>query len=300
MPYGTEVSRTEPDGTGKGTAMTGTALVLGGGGYTGIGWEIGMLAGLVEAGVDLGTADVVIGTSAGSIVGAQLTSGRLTPEELFARQLVPDTGETAARMGTRELARFAYLALRSRDAVDFGVRMGRLAMTARAASGPGRRDAIARRLVCHDWPARRLMITAVDAVTGRRTAFDDTSGAGLVDAVSASCAVPGVWPPVSIGGQRWIDGGVHSSANADLAAGYGRVVVLAPVAAGGGPLASARSQGAALTRRGARVSVIVPDRAARAAFGRNVLDPAKRAAAALAGRRQAAAHVKEVRAVWEE
>lgn len=72
--------------------MTGTALVLGGGGYTGIGWEIGMLAGLVEAGVDLGTADVVIGTSAGSIVGAQLTSGRLTPEELFARQLVPDTG----------------------------------------------------------------------------------------------------------------------------------------------------------------------------------------------------------------
>ncbi|MYT41066.1 patatin-like phospholipase family protein, partial [Streptomyces sp. SID5471] len=218
--------------------MTGTALVLGGGGYTGIGWEIGMLAGLVEAGVDLGTADVVIGTSAGSIVGAQLTSGRLTPEELFARQLVPDTGETAARMGARELARFAYLALRSRDAVDFGVRMGRLAMTARAASGPGRRDAIARRLVCHDWPARRLMITAVDAVTGRRTAFDDTSGAGLVDAVSASCAVPGVWPPVSIGGQRWIDGGVHSSANADLAAGYGRVVVLAPVAAGGGPLAS--------------------------------------------------------------
>ncbi|MFH8409116.1 patatin-like phospholipase family protein [Streptomyces sp. NPDC018019] len=280
--------------------MTGTALVLGGGGYTGIGWETGMLAGLVEAGVDLGTADVVIGTSAGSIVGAQLTSGRLTPDELYARQLAPVTGETAARMGTPALARFAYLALRSRDAVDFGVRMGRLALAARSASGPSRRDAIARRLVSHDWPARRLMITAVDAATGRRTAFDDTSGAGLVDAVSASCAVPGVWPPVSIGGKQWIDGGVHSSANADLAAGYGRVVVLAPVAAGGGPIATARAQGAALARRGARVCVLVPDRASRAAFGRNVLDPAKRAAAARAGRRQAMEHAEGVRAVWEE
>ncbi|MFF3275487.1 patatin-like phospholipase family protein [Streptomyces chrestomyceticus] len=280
--------------------MTGTALVLGGGGYTGIGWEIGMLAGFAEAGVDLATADAVIGTSAGSIVGAQLTSGRLAPDELFTRQLAPVTGETAARMGARELARFAYLALRSRDAVDFGARMGRLALGSRAAAGPSRRDAVARRLVSHDWPARRLMITAVDATTGRRTAFDDTSGVDLVDAVSASCAVPGVWPPVRIGEKWWIDGGVHSSANADLAAGYGRVVVLAPVAAGGGPLATARSQGAALARRGARVCVLVPDRAARAAFGRNVLDPSKRAAAAHAGRRQAAAHLKEVMAVWGE
>ncbi|WP_079194256.1 patatin-like phospholipase family protein [Streptomyces sp. CB02923] len=280
--------------------MTGTALVLGGGGYTGVGWEIGMLAGLVEAGVGLATADVVIGTSAGSLVGAQLTSGRLTPDDLFARQLAPVTGETAARMGARELARFAYLALRSRDAVDFGVRMGRLALGARAATGPGRRDAIARRLVSHDWPARRLMITAVNAATGQRTAFDDTSGVELVDAVSASCAVPGVWPPVRIGGRWWIDGGVHSSANADLAAGYGRVVVLAPIASGGGPVATARSQGAALARRGARVCVLVPDRAARAAFGRNVLDPAKRADAARAGRRQAAAHLKEVASVWGE
>ncbi|MFI2239910.1 patatin-like phospholipase family protein [Streptomyces chrestomyceticus] len=280
--------------------MTGTALVLGGGGYTGIGWEIGMLAGFAEAGVDLATAEAVIGTSAGSIVGAQLTSGRLAPDELFARQLAPVTGETAARMGARELARFAYLALRSRDAVDFGARMGRLALGSRAAAGPSRRDAVARRLVSHDWPARRLMITAVDATTGRRTAFDDTSGADLVDAVSASCAVPGVWPPVRIGEKWWIDGGVHSSANADLAAGYGRVVVLAPVAAGGGPIATARSQGAALARRGARVCVLVPDRAARAAFGRNVLDPSKRAAAAHAGRRQAAAHLKEVMAVWGE
>ncbi|MFI0262648.1 patatin-like phospholipase family protein [Streptomyces sp. NPDC017056] len=279
--------------------MTGTALVLGGGGYTGIGWEIGMLAGLAEAGADLGAADVVIGTSAGAIVGAQLASGRLTPEELYERQFVPVPGESAARMGARELAHFAYLALRSRDATAFGARMGRLALAARAAAGPSRRDAIAARLACHDWPARRLMITAVDAATGQRAAFDDTSGVELVDAVGASCAVPGVWPPVSIGGRWWIDGGVHSSANADLADGYGRVVVLAPVAAGGGPLATARSQGAALARRGARVSVVVPDRAARAAYGRNVLDPARRADAARAGRRQAAAHAKEIMGVWE-
>lgn len=127
------------------------------------------------------------------------------------------------------------------------------------------------------------MVTAVDAATGERTAFDDTSGVGLLDAVGASCAVPGIYPPVTIDGTRWIDGGVHSTANADLASGYGRVVVVAPMAASGGPIAGPRAQGERLVRGGARVCVITPDRAARSAFGRNVLDPAKRADAARAG-----------------
>ncbi|MGW3013243.1 patatin-like phospholipase family protein [Streptomyces sp. NPDC001219] len=280
--------------------MADTALVLGGGGLTGIGWEIGMLAGLAEAGVDLGDADVVIGTSAGSIVGAQLTSRQRPLEEMYAHQLAAPEPGPPARMGPAALARFAAIALRSRDTVSFGVRMGRLALTARTVPEAEQRAVIARTLGLTDWPARRLVITAVDAATGERTAFDDTSGVRLLDAVGASCAVPGIYPPVTIDGTRWIDGGVHSSANADLAAGYGRVVVVAPMAASGGPIAGPRAQGERLARHGARVCVITPDRAARSAFGRNVLDPARRADAARAGRRQAAAQVAEIRRAWSD
>ncbi|MGW9432137.1 patatin-like phospholipase family protein [Streptomyces decoyicus] len=280
--------------------MAGTALVLGGGGLTGIGWEIGVLAGLAEAGLDLADADVVIGTSAGSIVGAHLTSRHIGLDEMYERQLAVPENRSAARMGPAALARFAAIALRSRDTVSFGVRMGRLALAARTVTEAEQRTAIARTLNLTDWPARRLVITAVDAATGERTAFDDTSGVRLLDAVGASCAVPGIYPPVTIDGTRWIDGGVHSSANADLAAGYGRVVIVAPMAASGGPIAGPRAQGERLARRGARVCVLTPDRAARAAFGRNVLDPAKRADAARAGRRQAAAHVARIQQVWSD
>ncbi|GAU69723.1 hypothetical protein SSP35_14_00570 [Streptomyces sp. NBRC 110611] len=279
--------------------MAGTALVLGGGGLTGIGWEIGMLAGLADAGIDLADADVVIGTSAGSIVGAHLTSRRHTLAELYAHQLAAPSGGSAVRMGPAAFARFAAIALRSRDTVSFGARMGKLALAARTVPEKEQRAAIARTLGgLTDWPARRLVITAVDAATGQRTAFDDTSGVALIDAVGASCAVPGIYPPVTIDGTRWIDGGVHSAANADLATGFARVVVVAPVAISGGPIVGPRSQGNRLARQGARVCVITPDRAARSAFGRNVLDPTRRAAAARAGRRQAATHAADVRRLW--
>ncbi|NBM18592.1 patatin-like phospholipase family protein [Streptomyces sp. GC420] len=278
--------------------MGDTALVLGGGGLTGIGWEIGVLHGLARAGVDLTTAGLVVGTSAGSVVGAQLTSGLLTPEELYERQLVPPDGETAAHMGAMIMARFAWGVVRSRDAKSYGMRMGRMALAARTPREAERRAVIAQRLVSHEWPARRLVVTAVDAVTGEFRAFGAGDGVPLVDAVSASCAVPGVWPPVTIGGRRWIDGGVRSAANADLASGYARVVVLAPVTVGGGPVPAARAQAARLAAEGSRVVLITPDRAARDAFGRNVLDPERRAPAARAGLAQAAAHAEDVARVW--
>jgi NTE family protein len=120
----------------------------------------------------------------------------------------------------------------------------------------------------------------------------------LVDAVAASCAVPGVWPPVTIDGRRWIDGGMRSSANADLAEGYERVVVLAPIPTGFGPMTRVADQVARLRAAGARVATVTPDRAARRAIGRNVLDPARRAVSARAGYAQAAAVTAEIRAVW--
>ena len=83
-------------------------------------------------------------------------------------------------------------------------------------------------------------MTAVDARTGQFVVFDAAGEAGLVDAVGASCAVPGVWPPVTIGNRRFVDGGVRSVANADLAAGYQRVVIVAPVTVGAGLLGNGR------------------------------------------------------------
>ncbi|MCC5037223.1 patatin-like phospholipase family protein [Streptomyces sp. WAC 00631] len=281
--------------------MAETALVLGGGGLTGIGWEAGVLAGLAEAGADPGAADVVIGTSAGSVVGAQLTSGSVTLEQLYERQLVDPRGEVAGRVGPAVMSRYALAALRSSDTRAFGRRMGRLALATRTAAGEAdRRAVIGRRLLSHAWPERRLLITAVDAATGEFRVFDAASGVGIVDAVAASCAVPGVWPPVTIGGRHWIDGGVRSSANADVADGCRRVLILAPMAGGGGPVPTVRAQAERLVAGGARVELITPDRAARAAFGRNPLDPARRAAAARAGRAQAAAYAAAVKALWQD
>jgi NTE family protein len=276
-----------------------TALVLGAGGITGIAWEIGVLAGLAEAGTDLTGADLVVGTSAGSVVGAQVTSGA-DLEVLFARQLEPPTGEKAARMTRAALARYGWAMLRSRGRdVDFRRRVGTLALAAADAgltpTEQERLDVIGSRLVSSEWPDRALTVTAVDAATGEFHRFDRGSGVPLLSAVAASCAVPGVYPPVTIDGRRYVDGGMRSAANADLAEGYDRVVVLAPIPRGVGPLASVDAQ---VTGMVARVAVVSPDEASRRAIGRNVLDPAARAGSARAGRAQAAAVAGQVTEVW--
>ncbi|MFD9790144.1 patatin-like phospholipase family protein [Streptomyces sp. NPDC059070] len=278
--------------------MGDTALVLGAGGITGVGWEIGMLYGLAEADVDVTGAELVVGSSAGSVVGAQITSGAIGLPELYERQLARADGEIPARLGPATVLRFARAALTSRTPEEYGRKLGRVATAAGTAEGAARREVIAGRLVSHEWPARRLRITAVAADSGELRIFDRDGGVGLVDAVAASCAVPGVWPAVTAEGVQWIDGGVHSPANAQLAAGYDRVLVLAPLSFGGGPLDSPRTQVAKLTAAGARVELITPDPAARRAFGRNSLEPARRAPAARAGRAQAAAHAAAVKELW--
>jgi NTE family protein len=276
-----------------------TALVLGGGGITGIAWEIGLLAGLVEAGVDLSGADLVVGTSAGSVVGARLATGE-DLGEMYARQLQPATGEQAFRLNRATLAQFGWAMLRSRGRdVEFRRRIGALALAAEKAgltpTEQERLDVFDALLGGRDWPERALTITAVDAETGEFTPFDRTSGATLVAAVAASCAVPGVYPPVTIDGRRYVDGGMRSAANADLAHGYDRVVVLAPIPRGFGPMASVDAQ---VTGMVCRVAVVSPDAGSRTAIGRNVLDPAARAPSARAGRAQAASVVERIAEVW--
>ncbi|MEU4243657.1 patatin-like phospholipase family protein [Actinoplanes sp. NPDC026619] len=277
-------------------SVDGKALVLGGGGVTGIAWEIGLLHGLVEQGVDLTDAGLFIGTSAGSSVAAQVLSG-VPLADLFEAQLADASGELAARMSVGGLVKFVVAGLWPGDPARGRAWLGRQALRARTVPEAERRAVIAGRIGDRGWPATRLLIPAVEAETGAVRVFDASSGVPLIDAVAASCAVPLTWPPVTIGSTRYVDGGVRSVANADLAAGSRQVVVLAPTPQSVRPSGRPAAQVAALGPQ-VRGAVVSPDAAARAAIGRNVLDPARRRPAAEAGRAQAAAEADRLRTIW--
>ena len=277
--------------------MAGRAgLVLGGGGITGAAWEIGMIAGLKEAGVDLTTAVLVIGTSAGAVVGAQILSG-VPMEELYERQLRPPTGEVAIRFGLGNLGRFAALMLLPGDERGVRARVGRAALRARTMSEAARKTIIAGRLPMHEWPERELRITAVDALTGELVVFQRDSGVELVDAVAASSAVPMVYPAITINGRRYVDGGIRSVANADLAIGCDPVVVLAPLRVALRRRQRVDAQLQSLGE-GIRSIVVSADGTARKAMGRQALDPAFRAPSARAGKAQASLVAGAVAEVW--
>lgn len=272
------------------------ALVLGGGGVTGIAWEIGLLWGLFEAGVDLGAADLVVGTSAGAAVAAQLRSGT-SLAELFQAQLEGRSQEIAGRVSPSAMVRLLVAMAWPGDTQRARARLGRAALAAQTVPEDVRRQVIERRLPDHRWPDEELLVTAVDTATGEFRVFSRDDPVSLVDAVAASCAVPLVWPPVTIGDRRYMDGGMRTVANADLATGCGTVVVIAPQTAALRRADRIASQLATL-RTDIASTVVTCDGAARSAMGRNGLDPAKAAAAALAGRTQAAAEAPRLTTIW--
>jgi NTE family protein len=268
----------------------GHALVLGGGGVAGIAWMTGLLAGLADAGQDVTGADLVIGTSAGANVAAQLGSG-LSLDELFARQVDPAL-QSRELMAEIDWDKFAadlqpYLAGASTPAEQLR-NFGRFALDADTVPEQERLAVIESRLPSREWPVTPTKLTAVDCVSGELTVFEAASGVGLVDAVAASSAVPGIWPPVTIEGRRYMDGGVRSSDNADLAEGAVRILVISPLGMDS-PLPTPlplREVLTGLKEGGATVTVISPDDASAAAIGANALDPATRVPAATAGRTQ--------------
>jgi NTE family protein len=277
-------------------AMDGRAVVLGGGGVTGVAWEVGLIHGLAELGVDLSQADLYVGTSAGSVVAAQITGG--TPlTEMFDREVADTTGDRNASIGSGVLLRFVFSALYPGGRQRGRAWLGRAALRSPTVPESERRAAIMTRVRDDEWPATPLRIPAVAAETGEIKIFDAASGVSLIDAVAASCAVPIVWPPMTVNGTRYIDGGVRSIANVDLARGNGRVVVIAPATASvrrsDRPVAQAAALGPDV-----RAEVVSPSAAALTAIGRNPLSPDRRADAAEAGRQQAAEVVERVRAVW--
>jgi NTE family protein len=273
--------------------MGGQALVLGGGGVAGIAWTTGLLTGLAGHGQDLTGADLLVGTSAGAAVAAQVTSG-VALAELFARQADParQTPEIPAEIDFEKFAAdFGGAVTGSTSPAEVRRAVGRLALAAETVSEVDRRAVIEARLPVHEWPEQRLLIVAVDAETGEPRRFDRASGVSLVDAVAASCAVPGIWPAVTIDGRRYVDGGVRSAENADYAAGCTRVTVVSPLGVDSPlpmekPLLTVLED---LRAAGAEVALITPDEASLAAIGENPLDPSTRTPAAEAGRAQGAA-----------
>jgi NTE family protein len=270
------------------------ALVLAGGGIAGIAWETGVLRGIADespaAAQLLAESDVLVGTSAGSAVAAQLGSGH-SLDMLFERQVADASAEIDSGVDVEAITELFLTALAEpyQESVDRTrqqmQRIGAVALASRTVPAPVRRDVIAQRLPSHHWPDRELRLTAIDVATGELTVFDRDSGVDLVDAVAASCAVPGAWPPVTIGGRHYMDGGVASSVNLVVAADCDTAVVLvpsgvdAPAPFGAGPAAEVASfAGAALA--------VFADGDSLAAFGPNALDPDCRIPSALAGREQ--------------
>lgn len=269
------------------------ALVLGGGGVAGIAWELGVLLGLAEAGVEVaGEADLLVGTSAGAVVAAQVGSGILL-RQLVERQSAHDHGEIDAPGATAILPPAGSPTLSEPAREQVWREIGEAAVAAGTVGESTRRAVIEARLPSRVWPDRSLLITAV-SINGAFTVFDKDSGVSLVDAVAASCALPGVWPPVTIGDQRYLDGGVRSGTNADLARGCGAALVITPAFPGVADGVDDELAAAGIER----AFVVRADEATVAAFGDNWLSPATRPAAAAAGRQVGARVADRVHGLW--
>ena len=291
------------------------ALVLGGGGSAGNAWQIGVIAGLFDAGLDVTRADLIIGTSAGSTVAAQITSATRPPEllaDILAAAPPPRTGPAGPSHGCApmpvadHMERTGAIFGAAEDAADMRRKMGAAALEMDAApggSGQTRwRATVAARLPSRHWPPRPMFIVAVDAHTGEPVVFDRHGGVDLVDAVAASCANGFGVPPLSIGERRYIDGGYRSVENADLAAGHERVLVLSPF---GGRSRAPPEWGMHLAAQvdelragGGRVETIFPDSQSRDAFGVDMMGPSTRPPAARAGYNQGRALAEPLSEFW--
>ena len=274
------------------------ALVLAGGGLAGIAWETGILLGIAdespEAARRLLDSDVLVGTSAGSAVGAQIGSGSPL-DALFERQVAETSAELDPGVDIDSITELflAALADPGPTLTERMKRIGAVAASTETVPEAVRRKVIADRLPSHDWPERVLRLTAIDIATGELAVFERHSGVELVDAVAASCAVPGAWPPVSIAGRRYMDGGVGSPVNMRVARDCGEVVVLVPSAVdtpspfGAGPAAE-------IANFAGNTFAVFADDDSLTAFGPNALDPRCRIPSALAGREQGRREAKAV------
>ncbi len=291
------------------------ALVLGGGGPVGIAWESGLIAGLAQGGADLGQADFTLGTSAGSFVGARLALG--ADPQTLADPIIADAIPVEARRPAggggppADLSKLMQLMGEAqgglRNPAEVRAEIGAWALAAPTMDEAAFIESFGRSfatLPVDAWPERGFACTAVDAETGGFQLWTRESGVGVVRAVASSCSVPGVYPPVTLKGRRYIDGGMRSATNADMAVGHEVVVVIAlRVGAAAGSLgeriaARFEEEIQILKDGGGTVVTITPDEASLAAFGVNLMDFRRRPDAARAGLAQGLAYAADLKAYW--
>ncbi len=291
------------------------ALVLGGGGPLGIAWESGLVAGLAQAGVDVGQADFTLGTSAGAFVGARLALG--ADRETFADLIIADRipGEDDRPAGNDgpppDLSTLMRLMAEAqggtRNPAEVRVEIGAFALAANTMDEAAFMESFGRSFASlpdNTWPERGFACTAVDAETGAFKLWTKDSGVGVVRAVASSCSVPGVYPPVTLNGRRYIDGGMRSSTNADMAVGHELVLVFAVrmgragSALGERVAARYQEEVESLKEGDATVVTITPDDTSLEAFGGNPMDFSRRPAAARAGLAQGLAYAADLKPYW--
>jgi NTE family protein len=313
-------------------------LVLGAGGVVGHAYHAGVLDGLCDAtGWDPRDAEVIVGTSAGSVVGALLRAG-FSARDLAARStgepLSPEGAELLARSepaggparlpsrppGRRGVPRMASPALLMRAALrPFWMNRPGVMLAGALPAGAVPTELVAagfRPLFGADWPARDLWLTAVRLRDGRRVVFGRDGGppAHVADAVAASCAIPSFFAPVTIGGVDYVDGGAHSPTNADLVAEHDLdlVIVSSPMSVAGNRLRPSLDlparrlcrfylgqEAARIRRRGVPVVAFQPTGDDLRLMGMNAMDPSRRAPVTRQARESAIKKVQraDVRAV---
>jgi NTE family protein len=296
--------------------MASRALVLGGGGPVGIAWEAGLLAGLDEGGVRLADADFIVGTSAGSFVGAQIAMGR--EAGALAKPILAETppapqptraGQPAASPPdlTTLFTKMQEAMSGKRPGNEVRAEIGAWALSQKTISEETFIATFGRSFSAlpeDAWPSRNYACTAVDAQSGEFVVWNKAAGVGVVRAVASSCSVPGVFPPITIKGRRYIDGGMRSATNADLAKGYDAAVVVAVTGGASNDPAMERfrkmldNEINEVRESGARVELIVPDDASLKAFGINLMDSRRRPGAAKAGLEQGNALAAQLKSMW--
>jgi NTE family protein len=285
--------------------MSGRALVLGGGGPVGIAWETGVLAGLAAEGVTLADADLIVGTSAGSFVGADIAGGddaQAMAEAQIALSEAERTGAAPAMAFDPApfVNLFATVPVDQEPSAAICREFGALSQS--GAVVPEAAYLMAFQSFAKEgraWPAR-FACTAVDVDSGAFKVLRAGDGAPLAHAIAASCSVPGIFPPVPINGRRYMDGGVRSPTCADVAAGHARVVTFAVITGTTGPFVRNALEREALSvrERGGHMLIVTPDPDSLAAFGPNLMDAKNRVAITRAGVAQGRAEAARLRAFW--
>jgi NTE family protein len=247
-----------------------------------------------------------------------LALGRPTAELLATQHVIAnDAAPAGTTDGAFDLSGLIqeFIKLYTSDAPPQQLRadIGRFALNANVASSEAEWLATFEHnelIAMGEWPAKPYMCTAVDAETGEFVSWSKDSGVPIARAIASSCCVPGIFPPITINGRRYIDGGMKSATNAELAAGHDRVIVVSVTAgmeraANAFPAIAERfkkrmdDELGAITSKGGQVEMIIPDEESQAAFGTNLMDFKRRGEIADAGVRQGKLEAVRLREFWK-